>query len=117
MEKGLIITIDGPSGVGKSTVAKSVAKNLALMYLDTGAMYRAIALEVKKHSLNLDNDDELLSLLSNTEIEFVKDNNVLSIRLNGEDITNEIRSPEISKISSDVATKSRRSSPGFKYNW
>lgn len=106
MEKDLIITIDGPSGVGKSTVAKSVAKNLALIYLDTGAMYRAIALEVKKHSLNLDNDDELLSLLSNTEIEFVKDNNVLSIRLNGEDITNEIRSPEISKISSDVATKS-----------
>ncbi len=106
MEKGRIITIDGPSGVGKSTVAKSVAKNLALMYLDTGAMYRAIALEVKKHSLSLDNDDELLSLLSNTDIEFVKDNNVLSIRLNGEDITNEIRSPEISKISSDVATKS-----------
>lgn len=106
MEKGLIITIDGPSGVGKSTVAKSVARNLALMYLDTGAMYRTIALEVKKHSLNLDNDVELLSLLSTTDIEFVKDNNVFSIRLNGEDITREIRSPEISKISSDVATKS-----------
>lgn len=106
MEKSLIITIDGPSGVGKSTVAKSVAKNLALMYLDTGAMYRTIALEVKRHSLNLDNDVELLSLLSTTDIEFVKDNNVFSIRLNGEDITREIRSPEISKISSDVATKS-----------
>lgn len=106
MEKGLIITIDGPSGVGKSTVAKSVAKNLALMYLDTGAMYRTIALEVKRHSLNLDNDVELLSLLSTTDIEFVKDNNAFSIRLNGEDITREIRSPEISKISSDVATKS-----------
>lgn len=106
MNKGLIITIDGPTGVGKSTVAKSVAMNLGLMYLDTGAMYRAIALQVKRHPLNLDNDDELGTLLDNTDIEFIKDDtNSLILRLNGEDITNKIRTPEISKISSDVAIK------------
>jgi len=106
MEKGLIITIDGPSGVGKSTVAKSVAKELALTYLDTGAMYRAVALQVKRSPINIDNDNELLSLLNNTEIGIVKiKENVLIITLNNEDITDKIRSPEISRISSDVATK------------
>ncbi len=106
MQKGLIITIDGPSGVGKSTVAKSIAKTLGLDYLDTGSMYRVVALQVKRHPINLDDDNELRALLTNTEIEFTKDaENTICIRLNGEDITNEIRSPEISKISSDVATK------------
>ena len=106
MEKGLIITLDGPSGVGKSTVAKSVAKHLGLTYLDTGAMYRAIALQVKRYPLNIDNDDELSSLLLNTNIEFInnKENNLI-LTLNNEDITDKIRSPEISRLSSDIATK------------
>ena len=106
MEKGLIITIDGPSGVGKSTAAKSVAKHLGLTYLDTGAMYRAIALQVKRYPLNIDNDDELSSLLLNTNIEFInnKENNLI-VTLNNEDITDKIRSPEISRLSSDIATK------------
>ena len=102
-----IITIDGPSGVGKSTVAKSVANNLGLMYLDTGAMYRAVALQVKRNPINIDNENELLSLLKTTNIRILNNkNNVLKITLNDEDITDEIRSPEISRISSDVATKS-----------
>jgi len=106
MNQGLIITIDGPSGVGKGTVAKSVAKELALAYLDTGAMYRAVALQVKRNPINIDNDTELLSLLNNTEIAIVNNqDNVLVITLNNEDITDKIRSPEISRISSDVATK------------
>ena len=101
-----IITIDGPSGVGKSTVAKSVANNLGLMYLDTGAMYRAVALQVKRKPINIDNENELLSLLKTTNIRILNNkNNVLKITLNDEDITDEIRSPEISRISSDVATK------------
>ena len=101
-----IITIDGPSGVGKSTVAKSVANNLGLMYLDTGAMYRAVALQVKRKPINIDNEKDLLSLLKTTNIRIVNNkNNALKIILNGEDITDEIRSPEISRISSDVATK------------
>ena len=107
MQKGLIITIDGPSGVGKSTVAKSIANILDFLYLDTGSMYRVVALQLKRHPINLDDDSELQSLLINTNIEFIKgSDNALAIRLNGEDVTNEIRSPEISRISSDVATKS-----------
>ncbi|GJM16611.1 MAG: cytidylate kinase [Thermodesulfobacteriota bacterium] len=101
-----IITIDGPSGVGKSTVAKSVANILGLMYLDTGAMYRAVALQVKRKPININNENELLSLLKTTNIRILNNkNNVLKIILNDEDITDEIRSPEISRISSDVATK------------
>ncbi len=94
MNQGLIITIDGPSGVGKGTVAKSVAKHLELTYLDTGAMYRAVALQVKRNPLDIDNNSELLSLLSNTKIGIESSlDNVLLITLNNEDITNEIRSP------------------------
>ena len=106
MENKIIITIDGPSGVGKSTVAKSVAKKLSLTYLDTGAMYRAIALQVRRNSIDLDNKNELALLLSDTDINIESSvDNVLKIILNNEDITDKIRSPEISRISSDVATK------------
>ena len=106
MKKRLIITIDGPSGVGKSTVAKSVAKALGLTYLDTGSMYRAIALQIKRNPIDLDNNEELSSLLFNADIEFKKtqDNNLI-VLLNNEDITDQIRHPEISRLSSDVATK------------
>ncbi len=106
MNQDLIITIDGPSGVGKGTVAKSVAKVLGLNYLDTGAMYRAVALQLTRNPINIDNEAELLSLLKNTTIGIVNSpDNLLMITLNNEDITDEIRSPEISRISSDVATK------------
>jgi cytidylate kinase len=69
-------------------------------------MYRAIALQVKRYPLNIDNDDELSSLLLNTNIEFInnKENNLI-LTLNNEDITDKIRSPEISRLSSDIATK------------
>ena len=106
MENKIIITIDGPSGVGKSTVAKSVAKKLGLTYLDTGAMYRAIALQVKRNSIDLDNKNELALLLSDTDINIESSvDNVFKVILNNKDITDKIRSPEISRISSDVATK------------
>lgn len=101
-----IITIDGPSGVGKSTAAKSVAEKLGLCYLDTGAMYRAIALQAKREGVNIDLANELESLLNRTEITFRKDkSHILIVLLNNEDITDKIRSPEISRLSSDIATK------------
>ena len=102
----MIITIDGPSGVGKSTVSKSVARKLGFTYLDTGAMYRAVALQVKRESVDPGDDKRLKSLLDNTEIRFVRNNNGDPvILLNNEDVTGLIRTPEVSRLSSDVATK------------
>ncbi len=102
-----IITIDGPSGVGKSTAAKAVAEKLGLSYLDTGAMYRAIALQAQRERVNIDNSSgELESLLKRTEITFTRDqNHILLVLVNNEDITDKIRTPEISRLSSDIATK------------
>jgi len=106
MDKRAIITIDGPSGVGKSTVAKSLAQKLGLTYLDTGAMYRAVALQVKRDGIDIENEGELTSLLQRTDIRFKSDgSHGLVLLLNNEDVTDKIRSPEISRISSDVATK------------
>ncbi|MCI0482330.1 MAG: (d)CMP kinase [Candidatus Dadabacteria bacterium] len=102
----MIITIDGPSGVGKSTVSKSVARILGFTYLDTGAMYRAVALRIKRDSIDIDDDKSLESLLNHTEIGFGrKENGDLVIMLNSEDVTDKIRTPEVSRLSSDVATK------------
>lgn len=102
----MIITIDGPSGVGKSTVSKSVALLLGYTYLDTGAMYRAVALQVKRKAVDINDTSELESLLLNTDIriENTRDDNLMVI-LNGEDITDKIRTPEISRLSSDIAIK------------
>ena len=106
MLKKAIITIDGPSGVGKSTAAKAVAEKLGLTYLDTGAMYRAIALQASREAVNIDSSDELKSLLLRTDITFTKDNNILLLLVNNEDIADKIRTPEISRLSSRIATKS-----------
>ena len=101
-----IITIDGPSGVGKSTAAKSVAEELGLSYFDTGAMYRAIALQAMRERVNIDLAKELESLLDHTEITFRRDrDHTLLVLVNNEDITDKIRTPEISRLSSDIATK------------
>ena len=102
----MIITIDGPSGVGKSTVSRSVARILGFIYLYTGAMYRAVALQVQRSTVDINEDKELESMLNNTEISFRKNkNDDLVLMLNNEDVTDKIRTPAISRLSSDVATK------------
>ncbi|HSE84187.1 MAG TPA: (d)CMP kinase [Thermodesulfobacteriota bacterium] len=106
MKKGIIVTIDGPSGSGKGTVARVVAKRLGLSYLDTGAMYRAVALSAHRRGISFDNDEKLSELLSQVEIRF-RDEGYSNQRvfLNGEDVTDEIRTSLISRLSSDIATK------------
>ena len=66
------MTIDGPSGSGKGTVAKAVAKRLGLSYLDTGAMYRVVALSAHRKGIPFDNDEKLSELLSQTRIKFIE---------------------------------------------
>jgi cytidylate kinase len=86
-----VIAIDGPSGAGKSTIAKLLAKELNYAYLDTGALYRAVALNLTRLGINeLASDEELLPALRKTKVKF-KEGLVL---LNGKDVSGEIRSPE-----------------------
>ncbi len=102
----MIITIDGPSGVGKSTVSKAVAERTGCIYLDTGAMYRAIALKTVTAGVDIENGAELVRMLDSTSVGFKKNaDGSLSVLLDGEDVADRIRTPEISRLSSDAATK------------
>jgi cytidylate kinase len=92
----LIIAIDGPAGSGKSTVARLVAENLHLMHIDTGAMYRAVALKMLKHGVELTDREQLQKLLDSTTITQKESDNGLRILLDSVDVTEEIRTPEIS---------------------
>jgi len=95
----MIVTIDGPAGTGKSTVAREVARSLGFGFLDTGAMYRAVALAALRQGLDPDNDDDVSSLLTDLCIDMPPD----GIYLNGEDVSHLIRTPTISTGSSKVA--------------
>lgn len=92
-----VIAIDGPSGAGKSTIAKELARRLGFNYLDTGALYRAVALGFREKGIESEaSDDDLKKALSNMKIKFA-DGRVF---LDGKDISEEIRLPEIGNISS-----------------
>jgi len=98
----LIVAIDGPSGVGKTTTSKLVARELNLPHIDTGAMYRAIGLAATRRGIGVQDADALETLASNTTIEFVP-GDPPRVLLEGEDITGLIRTPEISMAASHVS--------------
>ncbi len=100
----LIVAIDGPAGAGKSTVAKRVAKELGYTYMDTGAMYRAFAWRVREERLKLGDEKKLRRVLRDTDIELVEQNGRLSVLLNGVNVTDRIRTPELSQSASLVST-------------
>ncbi|MBZ0264551.1 (d)CMP kinase [bacterium] len=100
MEK--VITIDGPAGVGKSTTAKGVAEALQWQYIDTGAMYRAMALAATQAGIDPSNGEEVLPVLERTDIELYPTLPV-RIKLNGSEVTKEIRSAEVSEASSKIS--------------
>jgi CMP/dCMP kinase len=95
-KSGLIIAIDGPAGSGKSTTARLVADKLGLMHLDTGAMYRAVALKMLKHGVELTDRESLQKLLDSTVVAQKESEEGLRILLDGADVTEAIRTPEIS---------------------
>lgn len=98
--KNKIITIDGPSGTGKSTIAKAIAKDLGFSYLDTGALYRGAALAIDLKGGNIKDDKECREILSNISIKLIKD----KVFVDGKDVSSEIRSPRISNLASRIAT-------------
>ena len=96
MSQPFVITIDGPAGAGKSSVAKAVAKRLNIFFLDTGAMYRALTLKGLRKKIDLADEDALAVLATKTIIDFKKDaTDELAILLDGEDVSKEIRSLEV----------------------
>jgi len=100
----LIIAIDGPVGSGKSTVARRVAQTLDYLYIDTGAMYRAIALKAIRGGVALDASDDLVTLAGDTHIDLRAQDGTQRVLLDSEDVTEAIRSPEVSQAASRVAT-------------
>ena len=101
--KGLTIAIDGPSGAGKSTVASSLAKRLGYLYIDTGAMYRSVALGVKKKGIFPEDELAVSQLASSLHITFVTEEEQTRIFCEGEDITEAIRTPEVSRLASSIS--------------
>ncbi|MGC2718510.1 MAG: (d)CMP kinase, partial [Candidatus Acidiferrales bacterium] len=101
--KQLIIAIDGPVGSGKSTLARRVAELMGYVYIDTGAMYRALALKAVRRKLSLDADAELEALARATRIDLRAEGTVQRILLDGEDVTTAIRTPEVSQAASKIA--------------
>ncbi len=98
------IAIDGPSGAGKSTIAKRVAKELGFVYIDTGAMYRASALACLRKDINIkENPQKAIEIVNNISIDIEYIDGTQRIFLNGEDVSDKIRTPEISMGASDVS--------------
>lgn len=100
----LVIAIDGPSGSGKSSTARGVAERLGLAFLDTGAMYRAITWLALQEGLDLDDQAAVADLLAHASMEIDQDPRCPAIAINGVDVSDAIRAPEVSAAVSAVAT-------------
>ncbi len=99
----LNIAIDGPAGAGKSTIAKIISKKLGIIYLDTGAMYRAVALKAINEGINTRDAAALEKLAQNIDISIIYQDSVQLVLLDGNDVSGQIRTPEVSKGASDVS--------------
>ena len=96
------VAIDGPAGAGKSTIAKAAAKELGFIYVDTGALYRAVAYNAVKTGA-IDDEQKTINMLDSTKVELKYVNGVQAVYLNGEDVSAFIRTPEISMGASKVS--------------
>jgi len=99
----LIVAIDGPSGAGKSTLAKRVAREFGFMYLDTGALYRALGLKVLRQGAEVADDARMAHLVGATDIDLTERDGHLEVFLDGEEVSALIRTPEVSQMASRVS--------------
>jgi cytidylate kinase len=101
----VIVAIDGPAGAGKSTVSKLLARRLGLSFVDTGALYRTVALSARRQGIATDDDPALAALLGRIRISFKPAGEDNRVHLDGEDVSGEIRTPEISLLASAVSAR------------
>lgn len=102
-ERGVVIAVDGPSGAGKSTISRALSKRLGYLEIDTGAMYRAMAWLAQQSNLDLSNQEAVQAFSQQAEVELQLHNGSTKVIANGQDITNEIRTPEISRLTSQIS--------------
>ncbi len=101
------IAIDGPSGAGKSTMARAVAEELKYIYVDTGALYRAVGLYAYEKGANTKEEKEVAPLLSEIDLKIKYINDIQRVFVNGRDVSEDIRKPEMSMATSNVSTISQ----------
>ncbi len=98
-----VVAVDGPAGSGKGTVTKIVGKREKLVYIDTGAMYRCVTLDMLRKNIGLEDIEKIKEVLENINIEFKEENGQNTVYLNGENVTKEIRENEVNQMVSQVS--------------
>ena len=100
----MIVAVDGPAGSGKGTVTKRIEEELGFLNLDTGATYRCVALQTLREGLNLENEKEIIEIANNIDIKIDNTRNKDIILLNGEDVSKEIRTKEVTAVVSQISS-------------
>ena len=93
-----VVAIDGPAGSGKGTITKIIAEKTGLVNIDTGSMYRCVALEALRKNISSDNENGIKEILKNIDIKLINNNGIQRVLLNGEDVSKDIRTPEVDSV-------------------